>query len=787
MHSLRRHVLSRRAHFSAAAAAATAAAAAARSTATTDLFSHVQITTKSSSRNPAHSPAAHALRLKLLGNANEFKEGDATLGVATQSAAERDFARTLIAQTTLADVDQFPVFEDKVYALTQPPNRALQAKLSTWTVGELKAMLLRDPLDKVHAVMPGLSSDVIGCVVKLCTNEDLVALGAKIFNPISPDSKLGAQGYFGARVQPNSPTDNTDDIQFQCFSAFSFAVGDLMLGTNPVSSDPASVLRVERCLQEVIEAFGLERTLPHCVLAHVDIQAKLEKEHPGSTALWFQSIASCDSANQTFDLPVDTMLAHAEARGSSQYGLYLETGQGADFTNGHAKGVDMIMHEARKFGFARAIRQRMVSAGGRQPPPRLQQNNVAGFIGPEVFRTREQLVRVCLEDIVLGKLHGLAAGLDLCCTMHMDVSLDDLDWCMDQVMPACPAWAMALPTKNDPMLSYLTTAFQDHVRVRHKFGTKVDDAMWDFFVRTLRVVRADGSPTEHFGDPAWVYLQFRRRKGDARPEAAVLAEAKAKMDAIAARGVPLAAGHGAQPWDLNPATAAYIRALYDDAKKTLWSEFSPEFVRSIPDVLLLESTSADRMEFVRRPQTGEQLSARSVAALKALDEPGASVYIVISDGLCSDAISDHGHLVPFLARLRERLASSPLQCAKPNIVVKSGRVRAGYQAGEVIFGAHPPTSGVGAIAHIIGERPGSGHHTFSCYLTAAAPAQWAVERKVDHDVTRVVSGISDSSYDPIKAADECAEILVSELVAKVNPAMARERVTEMEREQTAEH
>ena len=53
-------------------------------------------------------------------------------------------------------------------------------------------------------------------------------------------------------------------------------------------------------------------------------------------------------------------------------------------------------------------------------------NDVAGFIGPEVFRTREQLVRCTLEDILMGKLQGLTIGLDICSTLHMSVSLDDL-------------------------------------------------------------------------------------------------------------------------------------------------------------------------------------------------------------------------------------------------------------------------------------------------------------------------------------------------------------------------
>lgn len=73
---------------------------------------------------------------------------------------------------------------------------------------------------------------------------------------------------------------------------------------------------------------------------------------------------------------------------------------------------------------------------------------------------------MALEDIAMGKLHGLCIGLDICSTLHMPVSLEDLDWAVEQIMPANPGYLMALPTKNDPMLSCLTTAFQEHVRFR---------------------------------------------------------------------------------------------------------------------------------------------------------------------------------------------------------------------------------------------------------------------------------------------------------------------------------
>ncbi|MEZ4485742.1 MAG: ethanolamine ammonia-lyase subunit EutB [Syntrophotaleaceae bacterium] len=106
-----------------------------------------------------------------------------------------------------------------------------------------------------------------------------------------------------------------------------------------------------------------------------------------------------------------------------------------------------MVHESRKYGFARALKQEIAKAKGvsEDADVWLHLNDVAGFIGPEVFKTREQLVRCCLEDIVMGKLHGLVLGLDICSTLHMPVTLDDLEWCQDQIarptgLPDGPAY-----------------------------------------------------------------------------------------------------------------------------------------------------------------------------------------------------------------------------------------------------------------------------------------------------------------------------------------------------------
>ena len=692
---------------------------------------------------------------RLLGSANAFKEGDVTVGVAAASEEERAHARRLLAATRLGDIDAHPPLEDGLYrALRASIDRDAQARCAGWTFAELRSFLLERQEAEIQPLLAGLSSDVIACVVKLMANEDLMAVSGKIFHPL-PGTHLGARGYLGARIQPNSPTDDPEDIRWQVFDGWSYAVGDLLLGTNPVSSEAEQVHAVELALKDVQATFGLSDVLPFCVLAHIDVQAEVERRWPGSTALWFQSIAGSDPANATFDVTLDRLLAYADAC-KGRFGLYFETGQGADFTNGHGQGIDMVLHESRKYGLARLLSRRIAAARGG--PPWVHVNDVAGFIGPEVFRTRDQLVRCCLEDLVMGKLHGLCIGLDVCSTLHMDVSLDDLDYCLEALAPAQPAYLMALPTKIDPMLGYLTTGFQDHVRLRERHGLRVDDRMWAFFGR-LGIVDAQGEPTRHFGDPSWVYLQYRRRKGDARSEAEIRAEGAREMAAVRERGVFLAEGHGATRGDLEPRLAREVRRIYDAGKKGIWAEFDARFRASMVGATFLATRSADRKDYVLHPTTGESLDGASVAALASLRtryDGQHDVQIVISDGLNALSIMDQEQLAPFLRLLREGLLRDGRRVAPAHLVVTGGRVRAGYRIGERLFGELP---GRRAILHVIGERPGTGRDTFSIYMTCPDGERWGRAGAVDHDVTKVVAGIARSALAPAKGAEAALRIL----------------------------
>ncbi len=703
---------------------------------------------------------------QLIGAANPFKEGDATLKVAAKDDIERQFARQLLSNTTIRAIDEHPLFQDELYDLilaTTSNNETIE----DWTIGTLKNYILTQEEAEVKKIMPLLSSDVIGCVVKLMSNQELIAVGQKIFNPL-PGSQIGSKGYMGARIQPNSPTDNIDDIRMQVFCGWSYAVGDLVLGTNPVSSTTTSVARIESALFDIITTFGLEDIIPNCVLSHIDVQAEVEKGQVGTTGIWFQSLAGTVKANQTFDVTIDKMYDHLSNR-TGRYGLYAETGQGADFTNGHGEGFDMVIHESRKYGFIRALKQSLSQGHPPEKAPWVHVNDVAGFIGPEVFKTKEQLVRCCLEDTVMGKLHGLTIGLDICSTLHMDVTLDDLDWCIEQVMPANPAYLMALPTKNDPMLSYLTTAFNNHVKIREQFGYKVNDAMWAFFQK-LQIIDQNGQPTEHFGDPLWVYYQYKRAKNDTRTKAAIYEEGRQVIKEVRERGVPIAEGYGENYWDLSPALDQEIRYLYEDAKVSLWTSLNPVFIQQIPNIFPIQTQSKDRKDYVYHPSSGEQLNTYSRQALEKVRESWGNnipdVQILISDGLNAKAIMDEGHVLPFLDLLQKALNEKSYTVAKEHLLITHGRVRAGYQCGEILFGEATSQTSKGII-HVIGERPGSGHHNFSAYLSAPAQHTWSQAGKVDHDISRVVSGISDTALQPHLAVAEVVDIFTHLFEGKI--------------------
>ena len=221
---------------------------------------------------------------------------------------------------------------------------------------------------------------------------------------------------------------------------------------------------------------------------------------------------------------------------------------------------------------------------------------------------------------------------------------------------------------------------------------------------------------------------------------------------------------------MNPELHKKIWALYDDAKVSLWAEFTPEFISTIPNAVTIATNSKDREDYVSHPSTGEELSPAAVATLEKLrDSWGGKVpdvQIVISDGLNAKAIMDEGHLMPYIDELRKLLAEANVPMSEKNIVVTGGRVRAGYRIGELLFKKSDPNSFRG-ILHVIGERPGTMHHSYSVYITVAKGSTWA-QKKIDHDNTKLVCNIADTALATKDAARETITIIREIVGKKVN-------------------
>ena len=62
---------------------------------------------------------------------------------------------------------------------------------------------------------------------------------AKAIHHTLPGTQIGAAGYLGARIQPNSPTDHPDDVVWQVFSGFSAQEQQSVIAEGGAILDPS--------------------------------------------------------------------------------------------------------------------------------------------------------------------------------------------------------------------------------------------------------------------------------------------------------------------------------------------------------------------------------------------------------------------------------------------------------------------------------------------------------------------------------------------------------------------
>lgn len=672
--------------------------------------------------------------LRTLAAANEFKEGDLLVG-GTRDEYARASARAEVGALELGTLTKTPLVEDGVSdALAASLDRKLAAEISRLTVGELKAILLSDGgAEWARRYREALGSEAIAAVVKLMTNDELSLVARKIFNPLPGDGvRVGSPRHFGSRLQPNSPGDDEEEVLLSVIEGLTYGCGDVLLGINPAGDDVETIVRLEELLRSVVERLQLPTR--YCVLS--DIVKQSAARERVKVDLGFQSLAGTSKALAGMvGLDVEGVLDLA--RGFN--GLYFETGQGSEVTNGAAENVDMVTLEARSYGVARHIQ--------KQTGAWMIVNDVAGFIGPEVFRTGKQLLRACLEDTVMAKLHGLTMGLDVCSTFHMGVEPAELKTLTAQIVEqAAPAYLMAVAGNADPMLGYLTTSFREHPALRRRAGKQISTPMRSRLTE-LGVMDSRGLPRADAESAASLYAAYLKAGGDARTRETLFDEASKKLKAAAERGYDLGLGH-AGDYSAPPEVESRLESIYKHARRALYATLDEGVLREVsPRHLRVRTEANDREQYLSDPPAGERLRAEDASRAASLyDSRRPAVQLVLSDGLNADALNENLRAV--LPRLRRGLAEAGVHVGEVDVVVSNGRVRAGYHVGELL--------GAELVIHLIGERPGTGLNTLSAYLTYGRDPSGATRWSpgLDHSHTTAVCGIHPRGKRPDAAADE---------------------------------
>src|SRR5262249_44000954 len=330
--------------------------------------------------------------------ANSFKEGDLAVG-GTRDDRVREDARQALSRLTFSEIRKTLLIDDEVtVALERSRERRFDGDLDPLTVAQMKDALL-GPGGAAWARRhrDALSSESVAAIAKIMTGDELSLVARTLFNSLDGASvAIGSPRHFGSRIQPNSAGDNDEEILFSILEGLCYGCGDVIIGLNPASDDLDSIVRLEQLLEQVTRRLKLPTRF--CVLS--DMVKQRHAQRFTHVDVGFQSLAG---TSRTLVGMVGRDIADIVELARHFDGLYFETGQGSSVTNGTAEGIDMVTLEARAYGVARHVR-RALDGSGNSAPPWMIVNDVAGFIGPEVFASATQLERTCLEDTVMGKL-----------------------------------------------------------------------------------------------------------------------------------------------------------------------------------------------------------------------------------------------------------------------------------------------------------------------------------------------------------------------------------------------
>src|SRR5918911_3788467 len=404
----------------------------------------------------------------LMARATPARSGDALAGIAADSAEERVAAQMALAElplSTFLSEAVIPYEEDEVTRLILDTHDAdAFAPVAHLTVGEFRDWLLTHKVtsDTLAALAAGLTPEMVAAASKLMRVQDLVLVAQKCRVVTRFRNTLGLPGRLSTRLQPNHPTDDPKGIVASIIDGLLYGNGDAVIGINPATDSPSTVVMLLRMLDGIRERYAIPTQSG--VLAHVTTQ--LEALRLGAPVdLVFQSVAGTEAANASFGVNLALLREAREAalelgRGTlGENVMYFETGQGSALSADAHHGVDQQTCEARAYAVARHFHPLLV-------------NTVVGFIGPEYLYDGKQITRAGLEDHFCGKLLGLPMGCDICYTNHAEADQNDMDNLLTLLGAAGCNYIMGVPGADDVMLGYQSTSFHDALYLRQLLGLR---------------------------------------------------------------------------------------------------------------------------------------------------------------------------------------------------------------------------------------------------------------------------------------------------------------------------
>ena len=201
---------------------------------------------------------------ELLAKASPARSGDELAGLAAAGAEERVRAQIKLAETPLKAFLAEPIIpyeSDEVTRLIcDSHDPGAFAPVAHLTVGDFRDWLLSDQAttERLRALTPGLTPEMVAAVSKTMRLQDLVSVSAKCRVVTRFRSTIGLPGRISTRLQPNHPTDDLKGIAASILDGLSYGNGDAVIGVNPATDNVGTVEALLRMLDRIRKAWRRE-------------------------------------------------------------------------------------------------------------------------------------------------------------------------------------------------------------------------------------------------------------------------------------------------------------------------------------------------------------------------------------------------------------------------------------------------------------------------------------------------------------------------------------------------